>query len=333
MSRSSGKASRNVLPTMCVRPTSCSHSGLAIWKTWSAPVSNAVATGACSSRLFRSFSMTARRCSVSTRDWAVAVMLGELPKVVAVGFFERQPRAHAEHDVPRRRLIDARRDARHEGMRHRLGPWIAAAGHGLRQRLGGRFARQFNEAIADRRIHRQAVVLIDADRLHERRSLRIGIVAIQEGEGHVGRLASEHGGGALEHRRLAGRKHRALDQRAQRAQPPLAHHARCRLGADDERAANAARLVEHRRISVGPVALFDPPVAKDRDERVLVPARFRASHDIVDLRPDDGPDLPPAVGAPLAHRRRVFAVSEAGKVRVVVELDEIRAPPEEHRVT
>jgi len=259
-------------------------------------------------------------------------MLGELPKVVPVGFFEWQPRAHAEHDVTRRRLIDARRDARDERMRHGLGPWIAAAVHGLCQRKGGRFATQIDEAIADRRIDRQAIVLIDADRLHQRRGLRIRIVAIQEGEWHVGRLASEHGRRAFEHRRLACRKHGTLDERAQRAQPPLAHHARRRLGADDERATNASRLVEHGRITVGPVDLFEPPVAKDRDERVLAPARFRASHDVVDLRPDDGPDLTPAVGATLAHGRWVFAVPEAGKIRVVVELNEVRAPPQKHRL-
>ena len=60
-----------------------------------------------------------------------------------------------------------------------------------------------------------------------------------------------------------------------RALPPLGHeHARGRLGADDERAADGAALVEDGRVAVGPVDLFDAAVAEDRDELILVPARL-----------------------------------------------------------
>ena len=98
-------------------------------------------------------------------------------------------------------------------------------------------------------------------------------------------------------------------------------------------AADAPSVVEHGRVAVGPVHVLDRAVAKDRNERVLVPAGPAAPHHVVDLGADDRPDLRPALATGLAHRGRMLADAEARHVGVVVDLDQVRSPPQEHRVT
>jgi hypothetical protein len=105
-----------------------------------------------------------------------------------------------------------------------------------------------------------------------------------------------------------------------------------RLGANDEHAADAARLVDDRRESVGPVHILELAVAEHRDESVFVPEGLSAAHHVVDLRTDDGPYLRPGVSTSRAHRDRVFPEAEARYVGVVVELGELGAPPEKHRM-
>src|ERR1700678_277860 len=52
-----------------------------------------------------------------------------------------------------------------------------------------------------------------------------------------------------------------------------------------------------------------------------------------DLRANDGPYFRPAFDATLADGGGMFVLANAGAVAIVVELDEIRPPPEKHGVT
>src|SRR5262245_33380956 len=85
-------------------------------------------------------------------------------------------------------------------------------------------------------------------------------------------------------------------------------------------------------MAVGPVRLFDKTVAQDGHELIFVPDGRPPLQYVVDLRRNDGPNLLPAVSTSLPHRRRMLAATEARQIRVVVELDELGAPPKEHRV-
>jgi molybdopterin converting factor subunit 1 len=104
------------------------------------------------------------------------------------------------------------------------------------------------------------------------------------------------------------------------------------VGADDKGAADDSGGVADGTVAVGPVDVFEFSVAEDGDELVFVPGGFAGGHDGVDLRTDDRPDLRPAVDAALAEGAGMLVGSDAGAVGVVVELDEVFAPPEEHGI-
>ena len=103
--------------------------------------------------------------------------------------------------------------------------------------------------------------------------------------------------------------------------------------ADHQHAADAAgRLVVDRAVAVSPPHILAPAVAGDRHQLVLVPGRAPPRHDQLDLRADDVPDLGPALAPALAERAGMALRSHRLAVGVVVELDQLRAPPDEHRV-
>ena len=103
------------------------------------------------------------------------------------------------------------------------------------------------------------------------------------------------------------------------------------VAANHQHAADAIVLVD-RTIAVGPPDLFEPAVARHRNELVLVPGRAAAAHHLLDLRTDDRPDLGPAFPSALAERARVALGSHGLAIGVVVELDQFGTPPDEHRV-
>lgn len=105
------------------------------------------------------------------------------------------------------------------------------------------------------------------------------------------------------------------------------------LRADDECAADGAVVVVDRAIAVRPVHLLQAPIPHDGDEVVFVPRRLPARHHPLDLRADDGPDVRPELRATHSQRPRVApTLPERRTVGVVVDLDQVSPPPEEHRV-
>ena len=101
------------------------------------------------------------------------------------------------------------------------------------------------------------------------------------------------------------------------------------FGADDKDSADVATAAD-RTVAVGPVDVFEFAVAIDGDELVFVPAGLTAGHDRFDLRADDGPNLGPALFSTLAESAGVLVLADAGTVSIVIKLDVLFAPPEEH---
>jgi hypothetical protein len=104
------------------------------------------------------------------------------------------------------------------------------------------------------------------------------------------------------------------------------------FGGDDECAADLSAGVADWTVAIGPIDVFQVSISEDGDELILVPGCLTAGHDGFDLRSDDGPYLRPALDAILSQSARMLVGAEAGAVGVVIELDEVFAPPQKHRV-
>ena len=100
---------------------------------------------------------------------------------------------------------------------------------------------------------------------------------------------------------------------------------------DHQHAADTVIFVD-RAVAVGPVDLLQPAVPRHRHQLVLVPGGAAAAHHLLDLRADDVPDFSPAFATALAERARMALGSHRLAIGVVIELNEFRTPPDEHRV-
>jgi hypothetical protein len=133
-----------------------------------------------------------------------------------------------------------------------------------------------------------------------------------------------------------GAQPRAGDVLQQPAALALGQHALRGLLAHDQHSGNAAVIVLHRAVRVRPPHVVEAAVALDRQVLVLVPGGLAGGQHLLDLRSDGLPDVRPELAPAHAQRARVSAgrtaQAEAGPVRVVVDLDELGTPEEEHRV-
>ena len=103
------------------------------------------------------------------------------------------------------------------------------------------------------------------------------------------------------------------------------------VAAHHEHAAYTVVFVD-RAVAVGPVDLLQTAVARHRNQLVLMPGGAAAAHHLRDLRPDDVPDFRPALPPALTERAGMTLGAHGLAIGVVVELNEFRAPPDEHRV-
>src|SRR3978361_2079737 len=99
--------------------------------------------------------------------------------------------------------------------------------------------------------------------------------------------------------------------------------------ADDQHAPNFAVVVD-RAVAIGPPDILPYTVAGDRNQSILVPHRAAAAGDQIDLRADDRPDFGPALAPWSPQRRRVPLRSHRSGIGIVIELNKILAPPDEH---
>ncbi len=123
-----------------------------------------------------------------------------------------------------------------------------------------------------------------------------------------------------------------LDQRVIRLFQPLPQQV---VGGDivaDHQHAMDAGLDLDRAVAIGPPHVFAAAVAGQRDQAVLVPGTGSVAHDALDVRSDQVPGLFPAGTAGLAEGGRMALRAQSVAVAVVIELDQLVAPPDEHRV-
>ena len=112
-----------------------------------------------------------------------------------------------------------------------------------------------------------------------------------------------------------------------RAGAPLAGD----VAANHQNAADPTVIVD-RTVAIGPEMLPQPALVSDRQQLVFVRGPLAACHDLLDLRSEDVPDFLPAFPTALAQRGRMEFGSHGLAIGVVVELNELRTPPEQHRV-
>ena len=109
-------------------------------------------------------------------------------------------------------------------------------------------------------------------------------------------------------------------------------HGRGRFRADDQDAAYAIGRVQirNRVVAVCPIDIFNLAVARNRNELVFVRRRPQPGHHMLDLRPDDRPNLRPYLARRSPQRRRMALGADRAAVSVVVEAKEIRPPLDVH---
>ena len=107
-----------------------------------------------------------------------------------------------------------------------------------------------------------------------------------------------------------------------------------RFGAHHQDAANAIGriFVIDGTVAIGPVDVLEPTVPGDRDQGVFLPGGAATRHDLVDLRPDDVPDFRPYLARGPANGTGMPFGAYRAPIGVVVEAQQVRPPPDVHRV-
>ena len=117
----------------------------------------------------------------------------------------------------------------------------------------------------------------------------------------------------------------AFTQRRGRA--PLAGD----VAANHQDSTDATAIVD-RAVAVGPQMLPQAAAMGDRQQLIFVRCPLAGAHDLLDLRTQDAPDFVPAFPAALAQRGRMEVGPRGLAIGVIIELNELRTPPEQHRV-
>src|SRR6202795_1373244 len=102
--------------------------------------------------------------------------------------------------------------------------------------------------------------------------------------------------------------------------------------ADDKHAAHLAFEIDRTK-TVRPPDILATAVTRYRYQLVHIPGRSFARHDVVDLRANDVPYLIPALAAACSQGARMPFGPHRLAIGIVVELDEFRSPPNEHRMS
>src|SRR3712207_3885968 len=76
--------------------------------------------------------------------------------------------------------------------------------------------------------------------------------------------------------------------------------------------------------------MLPAPVPEHGYERFLVPGRLTARHDLLDLRTHNLPDVSPVAPSTPPQSERAPSGALGGGTGVIVELDQLPAPPDHH---
>ena len=163
----------------------------------------------------------------------------------------------------------------------------------------------------------------------QRRGTAVGVHQVQERKRHVGGIGFEHTRGLP-----AGlaRRSGSIPHGPEITQCPKlagALHLLGRLLHGDQHTADRAAIIGNRAVGEREVGLLEKALSLDRQQQVLVPRRRAAGQDSFGHGPDDVPDFGPDLVAGRSDRPRML-VAKDGAVPVVVDLDEIGPPPDQH---
>src|ERR1700694_5532327 len=161
-------------------------------------------------------------------------------------------------------------------------------------------------------------------------SLRIK--QIQECKWQISRVCREYPGGTqtglFGSLRLAPR----CRQIAECSQATVAQYAPGRLGAGDEHAADRPGLCANWTIREVEIAFLQIAIPVQRQQLVDVRARRTVPQHALEHRTNEIPDLGERLGAAAPKSRGMLARAQDRPIGVVVELDEVGAPGDIHRI-
>src|SRR4029077_6521583 len=104
------------------------------------------------------------------------------------------------------------------------------------------------------------------------------------------------------------------------------------ISADDKHAAHFAFEIYWTK-AIRPPNVLATTVTRYRHQLVLIPGRPLTRHDVFDLGANDVPYLGPTITAPRSQSARMPFGPHRLAIGIVIELDELWSPPNEHWVT
>ena len=246
----------------------------------------------------------------------------------------------AEHEHAEPTCRAARKDREHDRLRRRLAP-------GLARQRSAEHSAQIAEALLMRSEHiaerpnRRAVdghalgnrymAGCDAADARKQQSPALRLSHIERGKGKVARIARQRLRAALASLLPGPRVRRPRGQVPQQRELAPADHALCviSVGADD--AARGAVVIRNGAIGKRVVGLFRVAIALHDQELLFDIGAFEPGHRGRQHRADVVPDLLPDGFRRLPQGPRVLSADDR-LVGVVVEVDQILAPPDPDRL-
>ena len=119
---------------------------------------------------------------------------------------------------------------------------------------------------------------------------------------------------------------------AQHAQLTFADHPLGDLGHNAQHAGGRTRVVGERRVGEGVIGFLGEPAALQVQQQGFVPGRLACGENMLDTRPDIGPNLRPYLVRPAADHP-VALQTDGRQVSVVTEERQFRTPGHPHSET
>jgi len=257
----------------------------------------------------------------------------------SVPLVERAARAHAGDDRAERQVVASRRDRHHERGAHGILPRSTRDGGARRdvvehhRRAGGGEAQLPGDGrrVEPDRPRALRALLGKADHAAQGERRTVGVARVDEREGDVERVGPDRCYEGVRSVFDAARVARTEREIAQQLESPLAEDLLGHLAADAEHAADDARVVLDGAVREAEVRFL--AIARALEGELLCgdPVGDAGGHHGVDHRADGVPRFRLRLADRAAEGVRVLVADQAD-VRVVVDLDQLRPPEQDHRV-
>ena len=276
------------------------------------------------------------RLRVAERD---GDLRGEERVEGSVPFIERAARAHTGDDRAERQIVARGRDRHHERGANGILPRSAhdrdtrrdVVDH-HRRAVGGEVQLPGDgRCVEPDRARTLRAIFREADHAPQGERGAVGVARVDECEGDVEGVSAdrvdERARGILDAPRVA----RAEGEIAEQLEAPLTEDLLGHLAADAEHPADDARVVLDGAVREAEVRFLAVAGALERQLLRGDPVRHTGRHHSVDHRADGVPRFRLRLADRAAEGVRVLVADQAD-VRVVVDLDQLRPPEEDHRV-